>query len=1367
MPHRWRDTRGFTGIEMMVVVVVIALIGGAVAGTHVYMKNRASERVVQGDLDNYAQAQMGAWTEEGHFASHEALLASRFGGWSDDVELSEVRTANDRFFLRLRHSRTGYSCALDLSPRTGSAINRKVCRASESDPALAAPGIGVTVPPGDTTSVSRPPGTPSTSEGMLLPPEVGDVAEVVIDPGSSRVVMFPVTNRSNEARTFMFAASSANPGAVPDPARPADAQLEAEEAATIPVTVTVTPGTLADVVSDVELRAVDVADRAYMGTGGVRVRAALLLASPAVEVPPAEIRDPGETFTVQYRVRNRTNAARVLRFAASMPAGSALSLAGAVADQSLDADEERVVPVTYRLDPGVDGGSVWSARLVVSDRDAPTVSTASDPYQVTDRLILAAPLEGSYGSRTESPGMEFTILWQVSNRSNAPRDFRLTPGSDSPDLQPVQPAGVFTQRIGRGEVASVPVTYRMSGTAVCTAVFSASLRAEDAGEPVFASAGSGTVRTATVLSNPAVVTPSDRSDEPMTTFTSTWRITNRTNCERDVRVEVVADGDLAITGSTGAGIVRMKPYEQRAVSVSYHLADMSLYQTQSRPVVRATDQAVSAFTASGSFLETTALRLCDPSLLGPVSAAAQPQQPGTSGLNTYRVTNCANAPRTFSVSVVSSNPAAVPDPVDPADVTIPAFGTVDVAYGYGVPALAGGASFADLLMQVMDAGDDALRDVSSFRVTVAVVAQAPVWTAFASQEVRPSDAGSSAAVLTSRSNVPVDYCFSTSVVAGTVAAGSVVAPAPAGPGCIRLGAYQSASVTQPFTVASVAEHPWTNGIQVRASDAARPGLTADQSFVVTAGLVLANPTLEVPGTPPAVVWMLGQDRTVSYTVANRSNSSRDLCVAVTPGGELAVVDATPVCVNVGAGKVHVFAHALRGALAGEGAVDVSAYDQVAPEYKADGRFEVRVVDAKPVAVWSPPAPVFVRKWAEFDASRSFSPVGARIVKYIWSWGLFNQRWTGARFEPSGSGVATNEEPEPVTRRAWDIRGTFEICLTVEDEGGRRSAPSCGAITTLVETRARLAFRYRGWWYDPSDFCWDVPWDNQCPKEHGNARWEILLNQSQGDVPIKRAWATFRVDYWQTDDEFERTYSYSGNVETLPYQFVSGSSVVTYDFFSNRHKANGSVESGRWRILDTNGTAALGWPQAPNLGNHPLVLNANLGSATGAFDGGPHWVPDEVWITLFVEDADGNVTQQSRFLDHKRSEWRGEECINGTSGLFGCVRGYERLTPPQEVPVVTMNREDLADRTYRFSGSGTSPDGRVVDSWWEITRSTWDLGGNTSTSTYRGSTYEVRLDVCDIVDVSLVYVDDRGQQGRAWDRVSDGDPRKCVTVGTPL
>ena len=1361
MHSRCRDRRGVTAVELMITVVVIGVLSAGAVRADVHLQRRAMERVVAGDLDAYAHAQMTERTEGGRFAAHDQLVATGFE-WSDDVELSEARIANDRFFVRIRHVRSGYACSLDLSPATGRARNRKICRANASDPALAVPpGIIITPPPADTQTVVRPPVVPPRGDGYLLPPEVGDLAEVVLDPGTSRVLMFPVQNRSGEPRLYSCGAASANPRVVPDPEIPADARLNQGERATIPLTVRVAAGTLADDAADVEFRANDAGDRTYSGSGRVRVRAALVLAAPLVEAPPAEVRDPGETFTVQYRLRNRSNATRTFRLTAAVPSGSALSVASAIPDQVLAPQEERPVPVTYRLAASAEGGTVWDSRVTATDRDAASFAGTSSDLLVTTRLVLANPLVSGPGESTQAPAAEFVLVWQVTNRSNAEREFRLTPGGGSSGLVAVTPP--FARRLRRGETAGVSVMYRLGGSTTCAEQHAATLRVEDASAPSFSGSAVSPVNTATVLSAPSVAAPPARSDQPGTSFTTLWQVSNRSNCARDVRVEVLPDADVEMTGATGGGVLRMQPFEQRTVEAVYRLRDRSVFETRSRPVLRATDQGDATYAAAASFVETTALKLCAPNVGGPLAAPPQPQQPGTAGTVVHRVTNCSNAARTFAFPVSSSNTGAVPDPVDPGAVSIPAYGTVDVSYGYVVTASAVGGSFADLGFHAVDAGDVALSAAASFRVAVAVVVGPPVLASLPELVLMPGTQGNSAALLTSRSNIPVDFCFAPEVDAGTAPAGAVVAGAPV-PACVRLGPYTSASVAQHVTVASAAEHPHTNSVVVRAFDSARPELATMREFQVAAVLALASPQLQVPGTPPAVVWMVSQDRSIGYAVTNRTNSARELCLAVSPSGpELVAPDPAHVCAFVAAGQVHTFVHALRGNSAGEPSVGVTAYDRLAPAYSAAASFAARVVDARPVAVWTPPSPVYVRKWAEFDAGRSFSPVGAPIVRYIWTWGLFNQRWSGTRFEPGGSGVATDELPSAVTRRAWDIRGTFQVCLAVEDGAGRRSAPSCAPVTTLAETRARLVFRYRGWWYDPSDFCLDVPWDDQCPDEHGNARWEILLDQSQGDLPIKRAWASVRVNYWQTDDEFERAYSYGGNVEALPFSIAMNGSTVSYDFFSNRHKANGSVQAGRWRILDTDGTSALGWPATPELHRHALILNANLGSATGWFDGGPHWVPEDAWITLNVEDARGQVTQQSAYLDHDKGEWRGAECINGTNGS-SCVRGYERLTPPQSSPLVSIQKHEQHGN-FRFTGSGGSADGRLVDSWWEITMSSPMSGPETVV--HRGDAYEVSPAMCEVVDVLLVYVDDRGQQGRASERVSGLIRPICNEMGPPL
>jgi prepilin-type N-terminal cleavage/methylation domain-containing protein len=1357
--RRW-DRRGVSLVELMIAVVVIGVLCAGAVRADVYLTRRAMEHVVTGDLDAYAQAQMEQRTEGGRFIAHDQLVAQGFE-WSDDVELSEARIADDRFFVRIRHARSGYACSLDLSPATARARNRKICRATVSDPALAQPpGIIITPPGADTQTVVRPPVVPPPRDGQLLPPEVGDLGEVVLDPGTERVLVFPVQNRSGESRLFSFGTASANPSVVPHPDVPADARMESAETAMIPVRVAVAPGTLADQGADVELRANDTGDRTYSGSGSVRVRAALVLVAPLVGAPAAEVRDPGETFTVQYRLQNRSNATRTFRMTVAIPAGSALSSGGPIPDQVLAPREERAFPVTYRLAASAEGGSPWTSRVTATDRDAAEYVGTSSEFTAVARLVLADPLVGAPAATSQPPASEFQLVWQVTNRSNAEREFRFTPGGASQGLTPV--GAPFTRRLRHGESTGVSVTYRMSGSATCGEQHVATLRVEDAAAPAYAAAASAPVSTATALSSPMVVAPAARSDQPGAAFTVAWQVTNQSNCARDIGVDALPDGDVEVTGITGGGVLRMQPFEQRTVEAVYRLRDRSVFETRSRPTLRVTDEGDSRYAAAASFVETTALKLCAPAVEGPLTAAPQPQQPGSPGTVLHRITNCSNAPRTFALPVSSSNAETVPDPLDPASVSIPAYGAAEVPYAYVVAGVAPGGSFSDLVLRAVDAGDADLSGGATFRAIAAVVVRAPFLAPLPNVLLMPGTQGSSEALLTSRSNIPVDVCFAPDVAAGTAAAGAVVDAAPA-TGCIRVAPYASQRVAQQVTAAAGAEHPHTNSVLVRAFDSARPELYTTLAFQVTADLALASPLLQVPATPPAVIWMMSQDRSIGYPVTNRTNSVRRVCLAVAPAGpELVAATPSTTCASVPAGAQHVFTHSLRGNAAGETSVGVSAYDSLAPSYSAAGTFAARVVDARPVAVWTPPSPVYVRKWAEFDASRSFSPIGAPIVKYVWSWGLFNQRWNGARFEPAPSGVATDELPEPITRRAWDSRGTFQVCLAVEDGAGRRSAPACAPVTTLLETRARLAFRYRGWWHDPRDFCLDVPWDNQCPDEHGNARWEILLDQSQGDVPIKRAWADVRVNYWQTDDELNRVFTYAGNAEALPFSFAMYGSTVTYDFFLNRHKASGSVQTGRWRILDTDGTAALGWPATPDLHRHPLIVNANLGSATGWFDGGPHWVPDEVWITLHVEDARGQVTQQSSYLNHDKGQWRGAECINGTNAL-NCVRGYERLTPQQSGPWVSVEVQNQ-DGTFRFTGSGGSTDGRVVDSWWEITSAS-PLTGR-ETSVHRGDTFSVSPAMCEVVDVLLVYVDDLGQQARASERVSGPVRQRCDALQPP-
>jgi hypothetical protein len=85
--------------------------------------------------------------------------------------------------------------------------------------------------------------------------------------------------------------------------------------------------------------------------------------------------------------------------------------------------------------------------------------------------------------------------------------------------------------------------------------------------------------------------------------------------------------------------------------------------------------------------------------------------------------------------------------------------------------------------------------------------------------------------------------------------------------------------------------------------------------------------------------------------------------------------------------------------------------------------------------------------------------------------------------------------------------------------------------------------------------------------------------------------------------------------------------------------------------------------------------------------------------------------------------------------------------------------------YRFTGSATSPDGRLVDSWWEVTRAPLDPhAGAGWSATYRGTSYSVELNPCEEVSVTLVYVDDRGQKGQGYEGAERGTLQSCSKPG---
>jgi hypothetical protein len=1343
-----RNLRGFTGVEILVVLVVIGIVAGAsFAATGLY-RARAAEAAMRQDLVHFVNQQQVLRQRTGWLGSLEQLDDQGFRR-SPGVVVEEDRLdgGRRRAYLRVRHVKTGQRCSVDYSPFVSNALNRVQCWAGEDDPSsteTVGPGEVATTAPVTSTPVDTTDTTGPRPPLFCAPaPTLGSPADQNLQPGQAGTGVFTLTNPSASARSFSLAFSSSNPSVVPSATGPASVTVPAGGSRTVTASFQLDPNAEAGQVSVLPLEATENPCPALSGFFSVATE---LVLGPLELSDPADVTvRPGDPVPVIWTSTSRTNTRRMMVLSATEEAGLTRASSAELGNHPYGRGEPRTTALEYRLDPAIDGFERRDACMDFYDAEAAALRRR-ECFRVTAHFVPGVPAISAPAARQAGQDEQFTTTWSVVNTSNAARDFSIRAEATA-DIEIVEALGVGDAvPIGRGGSHRVDVKYRLrrpslAGTESRGRLHVADVKSEYV--PPSSNTADFVVRTQLEVCAPSVVAaPASRTERPGATFNATWQLQNCTNAQRDLTLAAEGDTDVLPAGAPRAE--SFAPFEVRSVTLPYRMKDRSVHLTRSRPTLQASD---AGFGSPSSFEVTTALALCAPTLAGPAGVPAQPQAPGTAATVGYTIQNCSNAPRTFTAPVSSSNPAAIPDPGDPANLVIPAYGSAGVSFTYGIPANAYGGVPSNLAIRVADAEADTLFAPDGFRVTPQVIRAAPTFSAFPAQTILPGQSGSGSATLTSQSNVAVQYCFTASVNAGSAPAGSVVSPSPSPAACVDIGTpFGTAPVSQSVTIAAAAEHPWTNHVTVTAVDQAA-NLTAAQTFTVTAALQLANPTLRVP---PPLVWLVGQTRSLDYLVNNQSNATRTLCLTVTPANTaLAAVTPTPLCSEVGARQRYPFAHSLRADTARRLPVLVTVFDKAAPEYQAQGSFNNEIKDVRPVAAWTTPGSVYVRKWFDVDGNDSSSPIGRAIAKYIWTWGLEGARWDGTRFVTGGTGVATDESATSTARRAYDTIGVFPVCLTVVDADGRLSEPNCQEVQTLKMTRAQLKWRYRGWWHDPRDFCWDVPWDDQCPKEHGNARWEVLLDASQGDVPIVRAWAVFQIEFWQTDDEFERRFSYTGNGEQLAsYTYASRTGPSSYDFFSNVQKAASNVQNGIWRVLTTEGTGAGGWPQAPNLANHPLVLNANLGSATGAFDGGPHWVPDEAWVTLYVLDSKGVTTSQTGFYDHKRSDWRGSDCIDGTSGLL-CKRGFERLVPPASAPTGSIEA-DVIDQTHRLTGSGESTDGRIVDMYWEIYVQPLDPSmGSGGSYQARGSVLELSPEQCASQEVTLYLIDDRGRVGAAY------------------
>jgi type IV pilus assembly protein PilA len=123
--NRMKDDKGFTLIELMVVVLIIAILIAIAIPTFLGLRKRAQDRAAQSDLRNALTAAKAFYTDEdtyiptaGAFDAAEGELIEPSLEWNDDVASSEaevsVREVEDDTVLLTTLSASGdYFCIGD------------------------------------------------------------------------------------------------------------------------------------------------------------------------------------------------------------------------------------------------------------------------------------------------------------------------------------------------------------------------------------------------------------------------------------------------------------------------------------------------------------------------------------------------------------------------------------------------------------------------------------------------------------------------------------------------------------------------------------------------------------------------------------------------------------------------------------------------------------------------------------------------------------------------------------------------------------------------------------------------------------------------------------------------------------------------------------------------------------------------------------------------------------------------------------------------------------------------------------------------------------------------------------------------------
>lgn len=1006
---------------MVIALVVVGILATIAVASYAPARETAAVVAMERDLETFATLQ----TKEFKLASQYRTLAELGGALqlSDGVAVDQVTHSQDRVYLRVRHTGTDAKCRVDLSERSDLADNRIRCwggptNATTEPPVIAEPPVVAIV---DTTKIVVP---PVVVPDVVLAPLISAPSDLQLDPGQAFAQAFTLTNPSAVARSYSFNISSSDPSVVSAPATPTPVTVGAGASRVVTVASSMSGSASGGAASRLMLVATDQADPGLSGAGGFNAVANSVVRAPSVTTPPDQNANPGQTVVVAWTFTNRSNVDRDYNLvASSSDPGLALAGVSGGGRQIIAAGQMHTVQATYVLVTGAVAGSARDARIQATDVVAPAYG-ASDEVRVTTNLVLAAPLVAGPANRTEDNGASFSGTFQVTNRSNAARTFQITPAVTG-DLVITSATNTGRVTIPAYAMINVGVNYQLAASSQGGATSQASLAVVDEGAPSLASSTSFTVTTRLNLAAPTVTAPADVSADPSATGTLSFTVQNNTNASRTFTFAATSSNTAVVPDPADPAAITIPAGGSQTVTVSYSVAAGATGGSSADVTLRATDRDATTYTGAGPATVTTNTVLAAPTVAAPAAASANP---GTAQTATYRVTNRSNVSRTFRFVASSSNTAVVSDPADPANVTIPAGQTVDVAVTYTVATGATGGSSSTISLEAIDTGSAALTGSAGFTFTTNTVLVAPSVTTPANRSEAPGATYTVSWSITNGSNV------ARTITVSHAASGDHTVTSASGLGSSSFGPGETKVVSVTYRLAAGSLAGTESRGTVSASDASAG--SGAGTFTTTTALVLANPGATAP---PSRTDVIGTAFTQSWTVTNNTNATRTLSLTPTlgSGSALQITGSSGTgSQSYGAGETKTVSVSY---LVQSGSQPTSTHtaslviqDAAAPSYSTTSSWTFTVANRNPVVDFSwTPIVQAGQAWSFTSTASDPDAPGDGISRVVWSWGDGSADQTGA-----------------TVSKTFTTGGTYLVRATAYDNyGGSQSVVKSVAVNT--------------------------------------------------------------------------------------------------------------------------------------------------------------------------------------------------------------------------------------------------------------------------------------------------------------------------------